>query len=37
MVVELDCREMTDRITAHQYLKEKLDLPDHYGNNLDAL
>jgi ribonuclease inhibitor len=37
MVVELDCREMTDRVTAHQYLKEKLDLPDHYGNNLDAL
>jgi ribonuclease inhibitor len=37
MVVELDCREMTDRITAHQHLKEKLDLPDYYGNNLDAL
>ena len=37
MVVELDCREMTDRVTTHQHLKEKLDLPDHYGNNLDAL
>lgn len=37
MVVELDCREMTDRVTVHQHLKEKLDLPDHYGNNLDAL
>ncbi len=33
----LNGAEMTDRETAHVYLKKKLDLPDHYGNNLDAL
>jgi len=28
---------MTDRESAHSYLKRKLSLPDYYGNNLDAL
>lgn len=37
MTIELDGRRMTDRSAAHDYLKERLDLPDHYGRNLDAL
>ena len=37
MRLELDCRKMTDRQTAHAYLKEVLALPDFYGENLDAL
>lgn len=37
MVVVLDASRMTDKETAHAYLKEVLELPDYYGNNLDAL
>ena len=37
MVIELDCREMTDKPALHAYLKEKLALPEYYGKNLDAL
>ena len=37
MIVELDCRMMTDRGTAHDYLAEKLEFPGYYGRNLDAL
>lgn len=37
MVVELDCAAMTDRAAAHEYLKQKLDFPEYYGKNLDAL
>ena len=37
MIVILDAEKMTDKDTAHAYLKEVLDLPDYYGNNLDAL
>ena len=37
MRIELDCRQMTDRQAAHAYLKQKLSLPEYYGNNLDAL
>ena len=37
MVIELDGREMRDRATTHNYLKEHLNLPDYYGRNLDAL
>ena len=37
MRIELDCRCMTDKQTAHSYLKQMLSLPDYYGRNLDAL
>ena len=37
MTVELDCRKMTDRGTAHDYLAEKFEFPGYYGRNLDAL
>jgi ribonuclease inhibitor len=33
----LNGAKMTDRESAHSYLKRKLSLPDYYGNNLDAL
>ena len=33
----LDGAKMPDKAAAHAYLKRKLDLPDYYGNNLDAL
>ena len=36
-IIILDGRQMTDRKTAHVYLKETLGLPRHYGHNLDAL
>lgn len=36
-VVFLDTREFTDKEASHAYLKEMLDFPDYYGNNLDAL
>ena len=28
---------LSDEKTAHGYLKEKLDFPEYYGRNLDAL
>ena len=37
MTVELDGKGMVDRATAHDYLKQALQLPDYYGRNLDAL
>ena len=37
MTVELDCRMMTDRGTAHDYLAETFGFPNYYGRNLDAL
>lgn len=37
MIVILDASRMTDKDTTHVYLKEVLDLPEYYGNNLDAL
>ena len=37
MLVVLDGRKMTDKITLHQYLKEQCKFPEYYGNNLDAL
>lgn len=37
MIVILDGARMTDREAAHAYLQEKLDFPDDYGANLDAL
>ena len=36
-MIVLDGKKMTDRAKAHAELKEKLDLLDHYGGNLDAL
>ena len=33
----LDALCMQTRGEAHAYLKEKLQLPEYYGNNLDAL
>ena len=36
-MIVLDGNRMTDRAGTHAELKEKLDLPDYYGNNLDAL
>lgn len=33
----LDGSFLAERETAHNYLKEMLDLPEHYGKNLDAL
>lgn len=35
--VILDGRRMERASQSHQYLKEKLELPDYYGENLDAL
>ena len=37
MRLELDCALMTDRTSAHDYLKQQLGLPEYYGKNLDAL
>lgn len=37
MVVILEGHEMNERETVHLYLKEKLEFPDYYGRNLDAL
>ena len=33
----IDCRLMTDKASAHAYLKDVLSFPAYYGNNLDAL
>ena len=35
--VILDCEKLLERKQAHLYLAEKLDFPDYYGKNLDAL
>lgn len=36
-MIILDGNYMKSREKAHAYLKKKLDLPDYYGENLDAL
>jgi len=38
-VIEIyfDGRVMLDKNTIHSEIKNKLNLPDYYGNNLDAL
>ena len=36
-MIILDGARMDDRAALHAHLKEKLKLPEHYGNNLDAL
>ena len=33
----LDFSEVKTVLELHQYLKEAFDLPDYYGNNMDAL
>ena len=35
--IRLDGARMLEREEMHSYLKRKLDLPEYYGNNLDAL
>ena len=37
MKVILDGRKMTDKEATHEYLQEKLQFPEYYGRNLDAL
>ncbi|MDE7013275.1 MAG: barstar family protein [Kineothrix sp.] len=37
MEIILDARCMGSRKEAHEYLREKLDFPEYYGQNLDAL
>lgn len=37
MGLTLDARRLSRREEAHAYLREMLELPDYYGNNLDAL
>ena len=36
-IIVLDGRCMTSKEEAHKYMKEKLELPEYYGENLDAL
>jgi len=33
----IDCAQMTDKKTAHEYLASVLEFPEYYGGNLDAL
>lgn len=37
MKLILDARQMEHRKEAHAYLREQLQFPEYYGNNLDAL
>ena len=37
MRAELDARRLGTRDEAQEYLQEMLELPEHYGKNLDAL
>ena len=37
MTIMLDGTAMTDRVTAHTHLAERMELPVYYGRNLDAL
>ena len=37
MRIVLDALCMDEKETAHRYLKEKMQFPDYYGGNLDAL
>lgn len=36
-IVELDGALFTDRVQTHEILQEKLELPEYYGKNVDAL
>ncbi|MDY4078030.1 MAG: barstar family protein [Clostridium sp.] len=33
----LDCKEMSSKEKAHEYIMKKMSFPDYYGKNLDAL
>lgn len=35
--IYLDGCEMTSRERLHEYLREQMELPEYYGENLDAL
>lgn len=35
--IRLNGEKMINKATVHAYLKEKLSLPNYYGENLDAL
>ena len=35
--IRLNGSKMVDKASTHEYLKQKLELPEYYGNNLDAL
>lgn len=35
--IDLDGEQMQDRSKTHDHLTERLQLPDYYGRNLDAL
>lgn len=37
MEIILDGSAMIDRVSTHNHLVERLDLPTYYGRNLDAL
>ncbi len=37
MKIYLEKARLMEKEEAHVYLKEKLHLPEYYGNNLDAL
>ena len=37
MLVIVDGRSISDKVTLHAYLKEQCKFPEYYGNNLDAL
>lgn len=36
-VIEFDGRDFKNIETTHEVIKSKLELPEYYGNNLDAL
>ena len=36
-VIHLNGAKMLDKAVTHAYLKQELNLPAHYGENLDAL
>lgn len=36
-IVEIDGREMHSKVCAHSHIKKVMELPEYYGENLDAL
>lgn len=37
MKINLDAKQMKTEEEAHRYLKQRLEFPEYYGENLDAL
>ena len=37
MKVVIDAKKLENKADSHVYLKEVFNLPEYYGNNLDAL